>query len=232
MATTANREDAVLELLLEALPYLRHGLERKSAQILAHLVQERLGLAAVAVLSRDTVLAVSGQADQLGGYLVVPLRADDETLGTLRLYHHAEHRIDDQDHHTATVLARLLGAYLELADMPQDRIALEDDRTTVFARVSQIRFVEARGHLVDVALYERRLRYRGTLAQCETRLQRYGFVRVHRSYLANPRYVIAAKPLQSGLYVLYVDDRALSQIPVSRQHAHHVRRALSVVTSN
>jgi len=232
MATIANREDAVLELLLETLPYLRHGLERTSAQIVAHLVQERLDLAAVAVLSRDTVLAVSGQTDQLGGCLVVPLRAGDETLGALRLYFHAERRIEEHDHHTATVLARLLGFYLELADAPQDRIALEDDRTTVFARVSQIRYVEARGHLVDVALYERRLRYRGTLAQCQSRLQPYGFIRVHRSYLANPRHVIAAKPLQSGLYVLFVDDRSFSQVPVSRQHANRVRRALTLATSS
>jgi len=108
-----------------------------------------------------------------------------------------------------------------------ERLPVEAGRTTVFVPVTDICFVEARGHVVSVAINDRRFRFRGTLEECATRLRSHGFLRAHRAYLVNAQHVLAVTPLQSGLYVLHVDDGARSQIPVSRHYARVVRRSLA-----
>lgn len=110
---------------------------------------------------------------------------------------------------------------------PQDRLAVEADRTTVFVPIGDIRYVEARGHVVSVAVLDRRFRFRGTLEECESRLRPHGFLRAHRAYLVNAQHVLAVTPLQAGLYLLHVDDRVRSRIPVSRNYAPQVRNALT-----
>lgn len=89
-----------------------------------------------------------------------------------------------------------------------ERLPVEADRTTVYVPVGDIRYVEARGHVVSVAVLD-------------------GFLRAHRAYLVNAHHVVSVAPLHSGLYVLHVDDRTRSQIPVSRHYASEVRRSLA-----
>jgi len=60
MTTSAARDDAVLDLLVEALPHLRGGLREESAHFTARLLYEHLQLDATAVVSRDTILAFVG----------------------------------------------------------------------------------------------------------------------------------------------------------------------------
>lgn len=109
----------------------------------------------------------------------------------------------------------------------QERLPVEADRTTVFVPIGDIRFIEARGHMVSVAVLDRTFRFRGTLEECESRLRSHGFMRAHRAYLVNAQRIVAVTPLHSGLYVLHVDDRTRSQIPVSRHYAPKIRRSLA-----
>ena len=60
MTLAAPQDDAVLNLLVEALPHLRGGLRPSSARLTARLLYERLGLDAAAVVSRDRILAFVG----------------------------------------------------------------------------------------------------------------------------------------------------------------------------
>mgnify|MGYP000619198933 CR=1 FL=1 len=55
------------------------------------------------------------------------------------------------------------------------------------------------------------------------RLAEHGFVRVHRSYLVNPEHVVEVHPFFAGTYILRMDDRAKSEVPVSRNYARVVR---------
>ena len=48
--------------------------------------------------------------------------------------------------------------------------------------------------------------------------------------LVNAQHVVAVTPLHSGLYVLHVDDRMRSQIPVSRNYAPEVRRFVRAIS--
>lgn len=112
------------------------------------------------------------------------------------------------------------------AGAAESRLAVDEDGATVFVRVADVRYIEARDHSVSVALFDRRYRLRGTLSECEQRLRPHGFLRVHRAYLVNPQHVLAVKPLQSGLYLLDLEDRMRSHIPVSRHYANIVRTVL------
>lgn len=60
MTLAAPQDDAVLNLLVEALPHLRGGLRPSSAKLTARLLYERLRLDAAAVVSRDRILAFVG----------------------------------------------------------------------------------------------------------------------------------------------------------------------------
>jgi two-component system, LytTR family, sensor histidine kinase LytS len=60
MIPGAARDDAVLDLLVEALPHLRGGLREESADFTARLLYEHLQLDATAVVSHDTILAFVG----------------------------------------------------------------------------------------------------------------------------------------------------------------------------
>ncbi len=88
--------------------------------------------------------------------------------------------------------------------------------------------VHATGHVVLATLAERELRFRGSLAECAARLERRGFLRVHRSYLVNPEHVVEIEPFFGGTYVLRLDDARRSEAPVSRGYMPVVRKAFGL----
>jgi two-component system response regulator LytT len=95
--------------------------------------------------------------------------------------------------------------------------------------IEDVRFVQVRGHQVSVALYDEAARLRGTLGGVEERLEAHGFVRAHRAYIVNPQHVVEFVPFAGGTYALHMDDRARSEVPVSRHFASAVRAAVEAV---
>jgi DNA-binding LytR/AlgR family response regulator len=108
------------------------------------------------------------------------------------------------------------------------RVALEDGERTRLARVAEIRYVQANGHLVTARLFDGDLRWKGSLADAATRLEPAGFLRVHRAYLVNPERVIEVEPFFGGSYLLRVDDKVRSEVPVSRNYLPAVRKTLGL----
>lgn len=106
------------------------------------------------------------------------------------------------------------------------RLPVDAGGRTMLVAIDDVRFVQARGHLVSVSLHDQSLRFRGTLGDCAARLEPHGFLRVHRAYLVNPKHVLEINPFDAGTYALRVDDREGSEIPVSRNYAAEVRKAL------
>jgi DNA-binding LytR/AlgR family response regulator len=103
------------------------------------------------------------------------------------------------------------------------RLPVEGSGRTFLVPIDDVRYVQARGHVVTVALYEQTFRFRGSLGECAARLEPHGFVRVHRAYLVNPRHVVEANPSMAGTYELRVDDRSHSRVPVSRNFVPGIR---------
>jgi DNA-binding LytR/AlgR family response regulator len=114
------------------------------------------------------------------------------------------------------------------ADALPSRIALEDGDRTRLVKVAEIRYVQANGHVVTARVFDADLRWKGSLAEAAARFEPAGFLRVHRAYLVNPERVVEVEPFFGGSYLLRVDDRARSEVPVSRNYLPAVRKALGL----
>jgi two-component system, LytTR family, response regulator LytT len=108
------------------------------------------------------------------------------------------------------------------------RVALEDGERTRLVKTAEIRYVQANGHLVTARVFDGELRWKGSLADAAARLEPSGFLRVHRAYLVNPERVIEVEPFFGGSYLLRVDDKSRSEVPVSRNYLPAVRKALGL----
>jgi DNA-binding LytR/AlgR family response regulator len=108
------------------------------------------------------------------------------------------------------------------------RLPVVDEGRTLLLRIEDIRFVEARDHVVTVRLFDQSYRFRGPLSECAERLERHDFLRVHRAYIVNPRHVVEVNNFLGGTYVIRVDDRTRSEVPVSRNFAQAVRQAFEL----
>jgi DNA-binding LytR/AlgR family response regulator len=106
---------------------------------------------------------------------------------------------------------------------PANRFPVDLDGRTMLIPPGEIRYVAARGHDVTVQTFERAFRYKGTLSECASRLGT--LLRVHRSFLVNPQHVVEVRPFFAGTYTLVTDDKARSEVPVSRAFAKTVRTA-------
>jgi len=114
------------------------------------------------------------------------------------------------------------------ADTLPSRIALEDGERTRLVKVAEIRYVQANGHVVTARVFDGDLRWKGSLAEAAARFEPAGFLRVHRAYLVNPERVVEVEPYFGGSYLLRVDDKARSEVPVSRNYLPAVRKALGL----
>jgi LytTr DNA-binding domain len=83
---------------------------------------------------------------------------------------------------------------------------LRDGRTSILIDPNEIVSVMSAGNYVDYQLTEGRNHLiRSTLQAQETRLASFGFVRVHRSRLINPRRIVALEWRSSGDFDLRLD---------------------------
>ncbi len=117
---------------------------------------------------------------------------------------------------------------LHPTDALPSRIALEDGERTRLVKVAEIRYVQANGHVVTARVFDGDLRWKGSLAEAAARFEPAGFLRVHRAYLVNPERVVEVEPFFGGSYLLRVDDKARSEVPVSRNYLPAVRKALGL----
>jgi DNA-binding LytR/AlgR family response regulator len=108
------------------------------------------------------------------------------------------------------------------------RVALEDGERMRLVKIAEIRYVQANGHVVTARVFDGDLRWKGSLAEAAARLEPTGFLRVHRAYLVNPERVVEVEPYFGGAYLLRVDDKARSEVPVSRNYLPAVRKALGL----
>ncbi|MFC3884529.1 LytR/AlgR family response regulator transcription factor [Bacillus songklensis] len=67
-----------------------------------------------------------------------------------------------------------------------------------------------------------------TLQYLEEKLNTYLFVRVHKSYLVNLRYITELKTFYNGTYNLYVEGCQNEPIPVSRNYVKRLRHCLEI----
>lgn len=97
--------------------------------------------------------------------------------------------------------------------------------TRLVARGS-ILFAQSNGDYVRIVTGDGRYLLRSTLAELEDRWSQFGFVRVHRQYVANARTAVEVRPLLGGTAELVFGDG--QAIPIARRHVAGLRRTLGV----
>ena len=107
-----------------------------------------------------------------------------------------------------------------------DRVAVAHGDEILLIPAVEIRVAVADGDQVFALTPEHRWPVRATLAELEERLTGHGFMRVHRSYLANLRHVASLESFFNGTYLLKLDGLRDLAIPVSRRHAAALRAAI------
>lgn len=108
------------------------------------------------------------------------------------------------------------------------KLPVECNDGTRLVRMADIRFLRADERAVSVFLREECVRFRGSLAECAARLPGQRFIRVHRSFFVNLDHIVEINASFAGTYVLRVDDKERSEVPVSRNYARSVRSALGL----
>jgi two-component system response regulator LytT len=89
---------------------------------------------------------------------------------------------------------------------------------------STILYVKGEGDYVRIVADNGRYLLRGALSDFERRWRPHGFVRVHRSYVANMRRAVEIRPeLGGGATVVLADG---SEIPVARRQVSDLRKRL------
>lgn len=91
---------------------------------------------------------------------------------------------------------------------------------------SGIHYVQSYGDFVRIVTGDGRYLLRTTLSEIERRWEPFGFVRVHRQYVANLRQAVELRPLLGGTAELTFTGG--QKIPVARRHAAELGRRLSV----
>ena len=107
-----------------------------------------------------------------------------------------------------------------------DIIPVEHQRggATRLLQRSTILYIKAEGDYVRIHADSGRYLVRAALSDVEQRWGRYGFVRVHRSYVANLRRAVEIRPeLGGGVTVVLADG---SEVPVARRQVADLRRRL------
>lgn len=91
---------------------------------------------------------------------------------------------------------------------------------------SEILYAQAHGDFVRVVTSEGRYLLRTTLAEVERRWEPFGFVRVHRGFVANLKQAIELRPLLGGTAELVLPGE--ETVPVARRHVGALRERLGV----
>jgi DNA-binding LytR/AlgR family response regulator len=102
---------------------------------------------------------------------------------------------------------------------------LHGGSTRLLAR-STIHYVQSYGDFVRIVTADGRYLLRSTLSDIERRWGPFGFVRVHRQYVANLRNAVELRPLLGGTAELTFADG--QTIPVARRQTTELGRRLSV----
>jgi DNA-binding LytR/AlgR family response regulator len=97
--------------------------------------------------------------------------------------------------------------------------------TRLIAR-SSILYVQSHGDFVRIVVEEGRYLLRSTLTDIEHRWEQFGFIRVHRQYVANLNRAVELRPQFGGTAELAFADG--QTIPVARRHVADLGRRLAV----
>jgi len=122
--------------------------------------------------------------------------------------------------------ADLAEGYSGQEDITTGRIIAYQGDKMILIDVNNICYAFTEGDMVYIKTFENRFLTRFTLKELESRLPKNNFFRTHRSYLVNIYKVKEIYPFFNGTYLLVVEDKEKSEVPVSRIQGKKLRQIL------
>jgi DNA-binding LytR/AlgR family response regulator len=113
-----------------------------------------------------------------------------------------------------------------VADTEMVAVANVRGGTTRLVSRTSILYAQSHGDFVRIVTEDGRYLLRATLSDLERRWEPYGFVRVHRQYVANLHKAVELRPLLGGTAELAFGDG--QAIPIARRHVAELGRRLGV----
>jgi DNA-binding LytR/AlgR family response regulator len=112
------------------------------------------------------------------------------------------------------------------ADSGMIAVATSRGGATRLISRAQVLYVQSHGDFVRIVTDDGRYLLRATLGEIERRWEPYGFVRVHRQYVANLPRAVELRPLLGGTAELAFGDG--QTIPIARRQVNELGRRLGV----
>lgn len=171
-----------------------------------------------------SVVFVSAHEDGAVGAFELELQALDylmKPVSRRRIDQALERVRSDRSLAGATVNA-MPGPQLEAGEIIP--VAHQRGGATKLVPRSSVLYVKAEGDYVRLVADDGRFLIRGALADIERRWLPHGFVRVHRSYVANLRRAVEIRPELGGGASIVLSDG--SEVPVARRQVAELRRRL------
>jgi DNA-binding LytR/AlgR family response regulator len=91
---------------------------------------------------------------------------------------------------------------------------------------NDIQYAQSHGDYVRIVTEDGRYLLRATVSEIEQRWEPFGFVRVHRQFVANLHRAVEVRPLLGGTAELAFADG--QTIPIARRHVAELKRRLAV----
>lgn len=107
------------------------------------------------------------------------------------------------------------------------KLAVRKGGRTVLLNIEDIVYVSARNKSTYVHTFENQYIVDMTLSELEQKLSREHFHRVHRSYIINLDKIKEITRQDSG-YVVAVNDRDETRVPVARRHVRSFKEAVGI----
>lgn len=114
-------------------------------------------------------------------------------------------------------LPEAIDALLKKMNSEESLLELQTKEGTTLVPVKEILYVESCKHYLTIYTREKNYEVRDKISNYEKKLNDYGFIKIHRSYLANVRFIKAIKA--SGVEL---DNTEL--LPVSRDKLQEVKQ--------
>lgn len=134
----------------------------------------------------------------------------------------ARARLGDESGAGRQRIEALLEAIAARRSAGAERLGVKSKDGVQFVRVDEIDWLQAEGNYTRLYLGKDVLRMRETISDLETRLEPFGFVRVHRSIVVNTDRISRLEPWANGEYLIVLRNGA--KINTGRGYGDVVRR--------
>jgi DNA-binding LytR/AlgR family response regulator len=129
---------------------------------------------------------------------------------------------------TTTVVGGNINPEEQASEAHFRKIPVEKGDGVLLINLADVRYIVAFDDKVYVNTLDEQYLTRFSLGELERRLSTQGFVRIHRSYIANLQHILELQPFFNGTYNLIIDDKKHSILPVSRSRVKALRSLIGV----